>query len=140
MNDTGRKSDVYCAWSPVSLLHEVLLTEELLDFMELKIDRGNKVGRFNSDAVIHFGDTPLCCEMDMGTEGYTQIESQMEAYERAGIYNVWFGTSPARVNGLMRAATSFSLFSVCGSRVWMNSAAEPVSVDQILSLMSPAGA
>ena len=131
---------MYCAWSPASLLHEVMLTDELLDFLSLDIERGNRVGKYNSDAVIRFGKLPVCCEMDLDTEGYDQVREQMAVYENAQIYNVWFAPTTARVEGLMAVGTPYSLYSVCGSRVWINAEKNVLTVDQILSLRTPAGA
>jgi hypothetical protein len=119
-------------------LHEVLLTEELLDFLHLPIERGNRVGKLNSDGIIHFGELQVCVEMDLDTEGYKQVETQMEAYERARRYNVWFAPTKGRVDGLIRKGTPFSLYSVCGSKVWINAENNELTVDQILSLRPPA--
>jgi hypothetical protein len=131
LNDCGRKNDVYCGWQPQSLLHEVLLTEEILPLWDLPWERGNRVGKYNSDGVMC---GMLHVEMDRATEGYDQVEDQMRVYERAQAYNVWFAPTEVRMKGIMRIGTEWSLYSVCGSKVWIDASGNRQTVDQVRRL------
>lgn len=122
-------------------MHEVTLTEELIPFRDLKIKRGNQVDKnLNPDATITYGVLKIHCEMDMDTEGYEQVKTQMKRYERRGEYVVWFAPTMTRLKGIMKFASKNSLFSVCGSKVWIDAEKNKLSVDQARELFGIRGA
>ncbi len=141
MNDTGRKHNVYCKWPARNLLHEVMLTEELLPFWDLKILRGNQVDpHLKPDATIQASDFSFHFEMDMDTEGYKQVQTQMRRYEKANEYVVWFAPTMTRLQGLMKVASKKSMFSLHGTSVWFDAEQKKLTVEQAREIFDKRGA
>jgi hypothetical protein len=109
-----------------------MLTEELMPLIDLPIERGNRVGPLNADAIVC---NLLHIEMDRDTEGYDAVKRQMEAYRKATLYNVWLVPTEARMRGIMEIGTEWSMYSVCGSGVWIDSTENRIGVDQVRDLI-----
>jgi hypothetical protein len=111
-------------------MHEVLLTDEILPFWRVT-ERGPRVGETNADAVIDLG-VKIACEMDLATEGYKQVQEQMDVYRDIEIYNVWFAPTRTRLEGIRSFGTDLSLYSVCGSKVWFDGAGNEISPARLI--------
>jgi hypothetical protein len=109
-----------------------MLTEELMPLIDLEIERGNRVGPLNADAIVC---NLLHIEMDRDTEGYDAVKRQMDAYRKAQAYNVWMVPTEARMRGIMEIGTEWSLYSVYGSKVWIDSTGNRIAVDQVRGLI-----
>jgi len=123
LNHTGRTAKVYCnGWTPNSrtLLHEVMLTDELLPYCACDILRGPKVDpELRPDATV-FTNSPLHTvqtgelhyEMDNGTEHLEQIRERMEIVGQYIDPVVWVFQQPERMKEVMRFSTSNSYFKL----------------------------
>ena len=110
------------------------MTGELIPFRKFECKRGNKVDDvLLPDATVFF-PTPVHFEMDMDTEGYDQVARQIERY--GDQYNVWITTKQSRLEGLMKLAGPSSMFTVCGSKLWIDSQGHEISVEKVLSLFA----
>jgi hypothetical protein len=103
-----------------------------MPLLDLPIERGNRVGPLNADAIVCGF---LHVEMDRDTEGYDSVKRQMDVYAKAYVYNVWITPSEARMRGIMAVGTDLSMYSVCGSKVWIDSTENRITVDQVRELI-----
>ena len=144
MNRTGRTTVVYCnGWTPNSrtLLHEVLLTDELIamliamlklenvsDIHSVEILRGPKVDRdLRADATV-FINTPfheqtgeLHYELDNGSEHMKQLRDKMENLKLFIDPVVWVFQQPERMQDVMSFSTANSYFKLYGHQEIFNS-------------------
>lgn len=114
-----------------NLLHEVMVTREILPFWERTL-RGRKTDEvLKPDFEIVYCDTRICGEMDLDTEGYGQVKEQMQKYEDAGVWNVWFAPTDTRLQGITKLATQTSVFSRCGSNLWVDVYGKQLRTEQL---------
>lgn len=105
LHDTGRAAQVYCAWraSTSSLLHEVLLTGELIRLpipLNLWV-RGSKTDRrLRPDAEI----PKLFVEYDSGLERKKQLQKQVRAYHQTQRTCLWMVPSVKQIDWIAEVA------------------------------------
>ena len=88
LHDTGRAAQVYCAWRPQHLEHEVRLSDELIRLpipLTLWKRGGNTDRQLRPDAEL----PKLYVEFDMGTERKKQIQKQVKAYHQSQRTVLW---------------------------------------------------
>ena len=131
------KWDAYCnGWNPSQqiLRHEVLLTDELLPYLDCEILRGPKVDKeLRPDATV-FTNSPLHTEptgelhyeMDNGTEHMEQIRERMEIVGQYVDPVVWVFQHPDRMREVMRFSTPNSYFKLYGDGEFFNSTGQVV--------------
>lgn len=135
LNHTGRTTTAYCnGWTPNSrtLLHEVLLTDELLPYFGHEILRGPHVDKeLRPDATV-FINTPLSptgelhYEMDNGTEHMEQIKGRMAIVAQYIDPVIWVFQDPTRMQEVMSFSAPNCLFKLYGESEFFNSKGEVV--------------
>lgn len=88
LHDSGRAAQVYCAWKANSLLHEVLLTEELIKLpipLNVWLRGGKTDRRLRPDAE----NSKLYVEFDSGTERKKIVQKQVKAYHQTQRMVLW---------------------------------------------------
>jgi len=103
MHDTGRAANIFCAWRPGSLLHEVRLTAELVRLpIPLHLwTRGSKTSRqFRPDAELE----SLFVEFDTGTEKRPQLQRQARAYHQTERLVLWMVPGVKQIEWLRQVA------------------------------------
>lgn len=142
MNDTGRPEGLfYNGDSVTNLRHEHAVTQEVIPFWKNTI-RGNRVDSYLKpdftivfDKPIFGGHEAIHGEVDLGTEGIeAKVAPQMEKYRRRQALNVWFAPTQKRLDRIKKVGTEFSMYSICGSRVWVDHTGKTLTVAQLRSL------
>ena len=103
LHDTGRAAQVYCAWKVNSLLHEVMLTEELIKLpipLNLWLRGGKTDRRLRPDAEL----PKLFVEFDMGTERKQQMQKQVKAYHQSQRTVLWIVPSVRQIDWITEVA------------------------------------
>ena len=123
MNRTGKPTSVYCnGWTPNSrtLLHEVLLTDELIPYYGCEILRGPKVDpELRPDATVFINSSPtgeLHFEMDNGTEHIEQIRERMEITGQYSDPVIWVFQQQERMERVMGFSAQNSYFKLYGHK------------------------
>jgi hypothetical protein len=129
----GRKANVYVyGWNPKHLLHEVIVTDELirteLPLWDVPVLRGELVDeQLRPDATI-LGRRTVHLEIDLNHEGRRQLAKQIDVYQRLNEAEdcvVWLAPTRARLELIRRLAKAIEhvvLFSVLGSGIWEDAA------------------
>lgn len=113
-------------WKPqaTQLLHEVLLTGELIRFPFVHVNRGKFVDSLIlPDATLFIGPhlSPVHVELDRSTEGYTAVKSRIyKAYRSCPEPVIWIAPTKTRMDGIRRHANPIAdraFFKVIGSDV-----------------------
>lgn len=123
LSKSGRPTDVYGCWQPqqTQMLHEVLLTGELLKCPHVPVNRGKHVdAALRPDATLFIGpaETPLHVELDRNTEGYRAVKRRIRSYAAFGEPVLWIAPTVARMDGLRRVCrpiAAVSYFKVLGA-------------------------
>jgi hypothetical protein len=115
--------DVFGCWKPskLMLLHEVLLTGELIKNPFFRVNRGKIVDQeIRPDATYFIGPKkmPFHVEMDLATESYKVIKRRIQAYIPSREPVVWIAPSESRIDGIRSHSKPIAktvYFKVAGS-------------------------
>ncbi len=131
LHESGRAAHVYCAWRPASLLHEVLLTDELIGLpipLQLWLRGGRTDRSLRPDAEI---PNVLMVEFDSGTERRKQVQKQARAYSHSSIKTLWIVPDVRRMDWIRQVANLDTTLMMLhgGQEVW-DLTGRSVSVDK----------
>ena len=130
LNSSGRKHNVYADYQPRHLLHDVMMTKQIVPVWKYTI-RQKLDEHLKPDAEIRINDLVIYCEMDMGTEDIERdVVPQMKKYEDADVYNVWFAKRE-RLEELMKVRAKRSMFSECGSYLWFDGVGDEMQIGSL---------
>jgi hypothetical protein len=124
-SNTGRPTDVLCCWRPQhsQLLHEVLLTAELIRFPRFRVRRGKFVDQqIRPDATMLVGDgaSPVHWEFDNSTENYARVKERLQVYLRRREPVIWVARTESRLDGIWKRAKALgdrAFFKIAGADV-----------------------
>lgn len=133
MHDTGREAHIYCQHRPRSPKHEVLLTEQLLNFDLPIMDwiRGIETDtKYKPDAELG----RLKVEYDTGTESRKQVLKQVRQYQDCKSIVLWVFNELNRFNWLQGVATTNTLMMLAGASELYDIQGNALGVDELSKL------
>ena len=145
LNRTGRPEDVYCCYRPKAdqLLHEVLVTGELIRFPFAEVARGKNVDQvLRPDFTLCLDDFSIHGELDRATEGYRQARDRMHVYTERREFVLWVAPTVARMEGLRKRAAcirSHALFKVVGESTLLDFHGDTLPVESLSDFLPRAG-